>query len=339
MIETKRIAFTDFNKAEVVPFECREPNPMEVTVKYEYTAISSGTERSNISGDPNVNAATPFDPNAPLFPRYSGYSGTGIVYKIGEGVKNVKVGDRVVIRWGTHAEYYTTSCRNVVKIPEGVDFDEAAFALISNFSLGAIRKVRLEIGESLIVMGLGVLGIFSVMLGKAAGACPIIAVDPVAERREYALKMGADYALDPNDENFAKTVKQLTGGGVKTAIEVSGFGKALDQVLDCIQPFGRIALLGCTRDSNFTIDYYRKVHYPGITIVGAHTHARPVFESRPGFWAENDDIAAILKLLKAKRIDYKQLISEVHKPEDAPEVYKRLVTDKNFPVGVLFKWN
>ena len=110
-------------------------------------------------------------------------------------------------------------------------------------------------------------------------------------------------------------------------------------MLDCVKPFGRIALLGCTRDSDFTIDYYRKVHYPGITIVGAHTHARPVFESRPGFWAENDDIAAILKLLKAKRIDYKQLISEVHKPEDAPEVYKRLVTDKNFPVGVLFKWN
>ena len=65
-------------------------------------------------------------------------------------------------------------------------------ALISTFPLAAIRKAKLEIGASAMVMGLGILGIFAVQEFKAAGAYPIIAVDPVKERREFALKFGAD---------------------------------------------------------------------------------------------------------------------------------------------------
>ena len=101
--------------------------------------------------------------------------------------------------------------------------------------------------------------------------------------------------------------------------------------------FGRVALLGCTRNKDFTIDYYRKVHGPGITLVGAHTQARPQYESRDGWWTQKDDIATTLKLTEMGRIKLSDMIDEVHSPVEASEVYTRLANEKSFPM-VQFDW-
>ena len=104
-------------------------------------------------------------------------------------------------------------------------------ALIATFPLAAVRKCRLELGEPAAVMGLGILGRIALQLLKAGGATPVIAVDPVAKKRAQALEFGADYALDSFAPDFAAQMKALSRGGVKVAVEVTGFGKALDQVL------------------------------------------------------------------------------------------------------------
>ena len=188
-------------------------------------------------------------------------------------------------------------------------------------------------------MGLGILGIFAVQELRAAGAYPVIAVDPVKERRELALKFGADYALDPTAEDFVSTVKTLSEGGVNVCIEVTGLGIGLIQALDCMKKMGRVALLGCTRSSKFEIDYYGKVHGRGISLIGAHTIARPKLESSAGLWTDEDDIKALLKLVKAGRLNFKDMIFEIHSPADAQTVYDRLANEKNFPIGVLFDWS
>ena len=95
------------------------------------------------------------------------------------------------------------------------------------------------------------------------------------ERREFALKTGADYALGPADDNFVKDVITLSDGGVNVCIEVTGLGVGLIQALDCMKKMGRVALLGCTRSSHFEIDYYGKVHGRGISLIGEHTKALP----------------------------------------------------------------
>jgi threonine dehydrogenase-like Zn-dependent dehydrogenase len=188
------------------------------------------------------------------------------------------------------------------------------------------------------VMGLGILGVFAVQELKAAGAYPIIAVDPISERREFAMKMGADCALDPTQRGFADEVKRITGGGVNVCIEVTGLGVGLIQALDCMKRFGRVALLGCTRSSKFEIDYYGKVHGPGISLIGAHTMARPKTESSAGLWTDKDDLQTVLNLIKGKRLNFKDMICEIHSPDEASTVYDRLANDKNFPIGVLFDW-
>ena len=124
----------------------------------------------------------------------------------------------------------------------------------------------------------------------------------------------------------------MTGGGAKVAIEVTGNGKALDQVLDCMARFGRVALLGCTRHSDFTINYYSKVHGPGISLIGAHTMARPSEESAPGYFTTHDDMAAIQRLVSAGRLSFLPLVAETHSPAECTEVYDRLGREKAFPV-------
>ena len=188
------------------------------------------------------------------------------------------------------------------------------------------------------VMGCGLLGQFAVKLLRAVGAAPVIAVDPTASRREEAIRHGADYALDPAAADFAKSAVSLSGG-IKVVIEVTGLGAGLDQALDCTDRFARVALLGCTRDSDFSIDYYHKVHTPGITLIGAHTMARPDEESSPGWFTQRDDIKAVLKLLDCRHITFDDMLPErAYSPAECAAVYDRVLHDRSFPTLAQFDW-
>ena len=334
---TKRIVFTKPCVAELLEVELSLPKENEVTVELEYSAISAGTERANFIGDRNgIDVAEGAEA---IFPRTVGYSGAGVVRSVGRAVTDLSVGDRVFVAWGKHQKQITVKRSRVVKIPDGVSTKEASMALIATFPLAAIRKTHLEIGESALVMGLGILGIFAVQELRAAGAYPIVSVDPVAERRAFAMKMGADVALDPTEADFVAKVKEITNGGANVCIEVTGLGIGLIQALDCMAEMGRVALLGCTRSSKFEIDYYGKVHGRGISLIGAHTKARPKHESSAGLWTDADDLKTLLNLVKGNRLNFADMICEIISPEDAQSVYDRLVNDKKFPIGVLFDWS
>lgn len=332
----RQIIFTEKNKAELLNVDLPEPSETEVVVETYVSTISCGTERANLTGDPNVNAC---GPSEVVFPRASGYNSAGVVVKKGSAVKSVDIGDRVIVFMGSHKDYNVMDESNVVKIPDDdIGFESAAMSYIATFPMAAIRKTRVEMGESAIVMGLGILGMIAVKLLRASGAVPVIAADPNPKRREIALANGADYAFDPLEEDFAGKVKAVTGGGVNVAIEVTGVGAGFNEALDCMAKFGRVALLGCTRNSDFTVDYYKKVHAPGITVIGAHTIARPEYESHPGWFTHRDDINAVLKLCSGGRLVLDNIVEETHSPEDCSEVYTRLAFDKDFPVVVQFDW-
>lgn len=332
----KRIVFTKPKTAEFLDYEIDRPKENEVKVKLFISTISSGTERANLIGSRSVSCDSP-EQTEPIFPRYVGYSSSGEIIEVGAGVSQFKVGDRVALSWSKHSEVLNINVKNVHLLDDEISYSDGALAHIATFPLAAIRKCHLEIGESAIVMGMGILGMFAVQLLKTSGAAPIIAVDPDQMKREKALDIGADYALDPFDDNFAQTVKELTNGGANVGIEVTGVGAGLDGILDCMARFGRVALLGCTRNSEFSIDYYRKVHGPGITLVGAHTNARPRYNSSNGFWTERDDFESILKLTKLGRVKLSGLVEEVYSPSEASKVYTRLCNENTFPI-VQFDW-
>lgn len=339
-MKNKQILFTAPGIAELVENEVSdELGPEHVLLETEYTAVSAGTERANLMGELNITPNKALRSPTPVFPRALGYSGVGRVLKVGSAVKDLKAGDRAIISFGQHKKYNVMWEGQVFKVPyDDISSEELALCVISQFPMEGVRKLRLEIGESCMIMGLGILGLMSVKFAKQAGAVPLIAVDPNPERRKMALDMGADFALDPTEPDFAKNVKELTikGTGVDCVIEVSGNTKALKQALGCIRPLGRVTLLGCSRNED-TYDMYSDVHGPGVSIIGAHTNARPKYESMPGNWTARDDSMAYINLLHLGRMTMKDLISEIHSPEDAGEVYSRLAENK-FPIGVIFDW-
>ena len=330
-MKTKTIVFTGPKTAEFLDWDLKPMQVDSVLVKMEYTVISGGTERATILGMPNAGKE---------FPKFLGYCGVGYVQKVGEKVTSVVPGDRVLVYHGRHAQYNVAPEAKITKVTqENLDSLEAAFVIISTMGLGGVRKLELELGESGMVMGLGLLGMFAVQFMRLSGAYPLIAADLNPARRKLALELGADYALDPSAPDFVETVKELTGGkGVNAIVEVTGVSAAMRQALECVARQGRISLLGCTRISDCPIDFYAQVHRPGVKLIGAHNLVRPKIESYPHHWTHQDDCKAVLKLLAAGRIQVKPIVSRIVKPEDCAEIYTQLCEDPLFPMGTVFDW-
>ncbi len=337
-MENKQIIFTSPGIAELQDNIISDNlGDSQVFVRTIYTVISTGTERANLMGESNISGKRE-DCNTD-FPRKLGYCGIGVVEKIGARVKTITIGQRVIIYFGKHSKYNIIPEINAIPItPESVSDLDAALMVIAGFPAEGVRKSRLEYGESVMVVGLGILGLIAVQLARIAGAVPVIAVDPNPDRWDLARKMGADYILDPRTDDFYKSVQMFTeGNGVNVVVEASGEPVALRQALRCCAPFARVTLLGCTRTSN-VYDLYHDIHYPGVSLIGAHNFARPKVDSYPGNWTAADDIHAMLRLIALGRLDLNPLISEIHSPNDAPAVYERLAKDQNFPIGVVFDW-
>ncbi len=331
-MKRKQIIFTKPKTAEFLDSEISVNLPDEVMVKMDYTIISGGTEKANLLGLQSVAGVN-------KFPISLGYCGVGTVIETGESVTKCKKGDRVLVYHGVHSNYNVRRDFEIFPIKENIDSLEAAFIIIAAMGLGGVRKLEAELGESGMVFGLGILGMFSIEFMRTSGLYPIIAVDPDPKRRELALKLGADFALDPTKDDFNQQVLEITDGKkVKNIVEVTGLGKALEQALENVSYMGRISLLGCTRISDMQIDYYKQVHCPGVKLVGAHNFVRPKKESYPHHWTMEDDCRAIEQLIYSKRIDVKSIISRICDPKDSPQIYDELVTSNCFPLGTVFDW-
>ncbi len=303
----------------------------EVLLESDYSAVSAGTERAWLLGLPNA---------TPEYPWYPGYSAAGRVVAAGDAVGNLKIGDRVLIAWGGHRSHTVKRADTVLKIEDdSIDLLEAAFAHIASFAFLGVRRLRIEIGESAMIAGLGILGAFALQIARLSGAIPLFAADLDPKRRALGDRLGADRTFDPDDPDYIRQVLGATGGGgVNAVVEVTGAAAALRQALEYVSFRGRISLLGCTRVSDSPIDFYKYVHRRGVTLIGSHTMTRPAVESRPGMWTEHDDYRAFLKLVKAGKLLVRPLISEVVSPEKAREVYRRLAEDGNPPLGIVFDW-
>lgn len=329
------IVFESIGNAALGSFDVPQPKPGEVLLENDYTVISAGTERANLMQLPNTGTA---QSGFPLLP---GYCGAGRVSAIGDGVTCLKVGDRVIVNWGGHRSHTVKRAEATLRIDDdSIDLFDAAFAPIAAFSLLGVRKLRLEIGESAMIAGQGILGVFALQFASLSGAIPVLAADLDPDRRALALRLGAAVALSPATEDFVAQVKALTDGkGPNAVVEVTGIAAALQQALEYVAWEGRISLLGCTRVSDVPIDFYKYVHRRGISLIGAHTNTRAKQESSPGHWTEFDDYRAYLKLVAAGKVKTRPIISEVVSPETAPAVYKRLAETRNPPLGIVFDWS
>ncbi len=328
------VVWTDRCTVSLEEFEVPDPRKEEVVVEISKTLISSGTEKAQLRGGVNT-----YD----KFPQYPGYSGVGIICDVGSDVRDFKAGDRVFVSYGGHTSYSTVNVRRVVRVPDAVSDEEACFTRLASFPLLALRRARMEMGESVVVIGLGMLGLFGVQLAKLAGGTPVIAVGNREVRRDKARLFGADHVFSRETENLNEQLFELTkvtgNGGADIVLETSGSVDGIVEGLKYCARGGRFLVNGCNRVMDQPIDLYQYVHLKGVTIIGAHDATHPKWDSHPGNWTELRDCRAILAWMADGRINAKDMIGEVYKYNEAVSVYERLLTDREFPLGVLLDWN
>lgn len=326
-----RIVWPKVACAELETFEVPKPGVQEVLIGTEYTVVSAGTEKAWLTGMPNT---------LNIFPQYPGYSASGEIIEVGPEVKDFRVGDRVVAYHSPHSSHSVKNIIDVVKIEDdSVRSEEAAFTIIAAMSLQGVRMARIELGESALIVGQGLLGLFATQLALIDGALPVIALDFSEKRLELAIEFGADYAMNPTDNNFKEAFKAITGGkGANAIIEVSGAPEAMNLSMECAARQGRIVALGCTRNKIDGIDFYRDIHHPGVSIIGAHNMVRPHHDTSPGHWTMRDDLNVLLRMISAGRLKVGPMILQIVAPQQASEVYKNLLEMKDAQLGVVFNW-
>ena len=332
-MKVKSIDFTDFQKVEFREIESDFYDvipPDYALLKTECTLISPGTECACLNGANLGNG----------FPKTLGYSAVARVIKTGEQIKELKPGDRCLCYHSAHRNYQLMPESHLVKIEDDTLLsEEAVFCVVGCMGFQGVRRCQCELGESLMVMGLGLLGQFAVQTARLSGCYPVIGLDFIESRRNIALQLGADAVFSPDDPELKEKIFSLTDNkGCDSVIEVTGNPQAVVQGLELTARFGRFSLVGCNRTPTENIDFYKLVHCPGISIIGAHNMARPLNDHRPGVWTMKEDMTVLLRYLAAGRLNSRRLLTEIADPSEAVGIYKKILAHDPEQLGIVFNW-
>jgi L-iditol 2-dehydrogenase len=310
-------------------FEVPDPGENEIQVKVHASLISPGTERAFVLNLDNTSGE---------YPMYPGYSSSGEVVKIGSRVTDFKVGDRIACHGIGHRSIGNIRQQRAAKVPDNVSYEMAAFTSLGVIAMQGVRKARIELGESAMVFGLGIIGQLALQLARINGALPVIGVDRVKNRLDLAERCGANGGFDSSDAQWLQQLDHLTDGkGPHVVIESTGVPEVISTAFETVRNHGRAVILSSTRGDS-TINFYRDVHKKGITIIGAHINANPNGDSRPGFWTWRDDATAFLTLLQYDKLHLEPLVTERVQWQDIEEVYKDMLSWNYNMIGTLIRW-
>ena len=302
----------------------------EVLIQTEVTLISPGTERAHFLAMENTPQTFPRTPE--------GYNNVGKIIAIGENVKGFHEGERVA-SGANHASHVLVKAEKVLKVPEGLKPELAVFFNIGAISLQAVRKATIELGESVGILGQGLIGQMASQLSRMSGGLPVISIDLIEYRLSLSRELGSDYLINPSKESIHQKVQQYTDSrGLDVMIEATGNPQAIVDCFPLVRDRGRIILLGSPRGVSESVNFYPDIHRRGISIIGAHTFVRPMRESSKYFWTWKDDATVVLKLLNLGRLRVEKFISTKLPYEKAEEGYKLLLEGKGNILGILFSW-
>lgn len=325
----KKVYIPSKGVVEMMEYSINEPEDYEVQVKAKYSIISPGTERAYILNLENTDIEYPITG--------IGYCNSGVITKIGKKVTRIKVGDRVAAK-ENHDSIFNAKEDEVYVIPEGVDIFDATFSYIATIAMQGVRKAKIELGESVVVFGQGIIGHFAVQMAKASGAFPVIALDRAEDRLISAKKCGADFVVNTSDKDWKEKVLALTNEkGPNIVIESTGFPQPIADSFDLVADKGRVVLLGSTR-GNIEVNFYKYVHKKGIMIIGAHVLCMPENDSSAGSWTCRDNINTYLNMLKFARIDIREMISDIVPVSKVVDTYNEILQWKTKQIVEVIDW-
>ncbi|MEZ0610043.1 bi-domain-containing oxidoreductase [Fibrella sp. WM1] len=272
-----------------------------------------------------------------------GYCQVGEVVAVGAGITDLSIGDRVASN-GPHAEVVCVPRNLVARIPDGVSDEQATFTVIGAIGLQGIRLLGPTLGETVVVVGLGLIGLLTAQLLRLNG-CHVIGLDPDESKRALARQLGVD-ALDPTDTDAVKAVSELTSGVGADGVVITASAKPnaartdeiMTQAARMSRKRGRIILVGVVGLHLNRADFYEKEltfqvscsYGPGRydTDYEQHGHDYPLPYVR---WTENRNFQTILHLLHTGQLQVNPLITEVVPLADFQQIYGQMGRSAGLP--------
>jgi len=279
-----------------------------------------------------------------------GYSAAGVVVAVDELNTRFRVGDRVACggaECAFHAEVIAVPDLLAVPIPESVENWQAAYTTLASISMEAVRQSGVRLGERVLVMGQGLVGLLATSLLKASGA-RVMGVDFMAGRLQTALAMGAESVVNPSQSKLEDEVREWTHGqGVDAVLLcVGGQGAAAaDQAISALRDRGVMVIVGIydaelswktAYMKDITVRYSRSYgpgRYDPVYEWGGQDY--PIGHVR---WTENRNFEACLQLMKSGALDLKPVTTRRAAFDDAVSVYEALMQVGNEDIGVVLAY-
>lgn len=324
----------------IEPFEVQPPGPGQALIEAEASAISAGTELAIYTGihqwldDPNR--------GWPKFPFVPGYSAVGRVAAVAPDVERFAVGDRVI--WsGRHASHELIDVAGtqtgIWRIAGHVPGPVAACAVLTRFPLTALVRSGEVLGRSVAVLGLGMIGQLTLRLFSAAGAYPLIGIDPVERRRALAAATPGVEPLDPSTGDVRPALYSINQGVLPDiVVDATGAPDAVRFAMSAVADGGKVVMVGSPRGIAGDVDFYRDLHGRSISLIGAHGSSIGV-EPREKFpFTRERAFSLIVHLLESGKLRIDDLITHHAHAEELQAMYEGLLHSRDDFLGVTLHW-
>ena len=271
-----------------------------------------------------------------------GYSAAGTVMAVGEGVTDFLPGQRVAcagVGYASHAEVLSVPKNLVVSLPDDVDFEAGAFGTLGAIALQGVRLAEPTLGESILVIGLGLVGQLTVQLLKANG-CRVFGIDLDQSRVDLARQLGADAAAISGVDTKAAVVNWSGGRGVDAVLitAATDSNEPIEFAGEVSRLKGRVVVVGMTGLNVPRSSYFKRELSLQISMSYGPGRYDPDYEERGhdypfGYvrWTENRNIEAFLELVKQGRVTVEPLITHRFDVEDAERAYELIAGDVKEP--------
>lgn len=257
-----------------------------------------------------------------------GYCNVGKVIAVGAGVTEFKVGDRVTSN-GPHAEVVAVPKNLVAHIPDNVSDQEAAFTVIGSIGLQGIRLLNPTLGETIVVTGLGLIGLITAQL-LAANGCRVIGIDIDDSKLELARQWGIT-TVNPKSDDVVKFVEDFTDGVGADGVIITASAKTdqiISQAAQMSRKRGRIILVGVIGLNLSRAEFYEKELTFQVSCSYGPGRYDDDYEGK-GIdyplpfvrWTEKRNFEAILTAISSEKIQVKELITEVVPLENYLNIY------------------
>ena len=355
---------------EIVVEEVPDPvlQPHHVLIRPTYSLISSGTEtaslhqegivaelRHNPSHIQKVAAAVrAIGPVRTLsevrakFSEYAvlGYSGAGLVAQLHPTVTDLEPGQAVAFggEGSGHSETVLAGRNLVVPVPDGVAPEHAPFTTLGSIALHAVRTASIGLGETVAVIGLGIVGQLIAQLARLQGAS-VIGIDLRPERIQLARELGADHALTPQ---AAAEIRSITRGRGADCVIVAAAAKSAApclQALDICADRGRLVIVGAVPvEFPWQEMYIKEIRIFMSRAYGPGSYDASYEKSAQDYpisyvrWTENRNMEEFLRLVGAGRVALTPLVTHRFRIEDAAKAYETILDPQAASLAVLLKY-